>query len=171
MVHTAPWSSHPSGDTASPGTCIRIQLLGGHLRSPLPDEPPDTYLQPGLTPDRARLLEGPRSAAVVGLAASHQHAHCARAALPLGRGSLALEVTAPVPAEEAGVSSASVLRLVRGVGTIWRTKWWRSPRGKRLRSAVACEAGVETTGSVCGIQRTAECRGSSTRTGSAIRRQ
>ena len=114
--------SHPSVDTPSPGTCIRIQLLGGRLHSPLLDEPPDTSLQPGLTPDQARPLEGPRLAAVVGLDVSHQSAHRARAAPLLDRASLAFEAAAPVPAGEAGVQSAPVQRLVRRVGTIWRTK-------------------------------------------------
>src|SRR5437588_9430262 len=125
MVHTAAGLSHPSVDTPSPGTCIRIQLRGGHLHSPPPDEPPDTCLQPGLT-DQLRPLEGPRSAAVVGSAASHDPAQRASAAPIVGRASLALAAAAPVPAREAGVSSAvssaSVQRLVRRVGTIWRTK-------------------------------------------------
>ena len=61
-------------------------------------------------------------AAVVGSAASDHPAQPAAATPLLGRASLALEAAAPVPAGEAGVSSASVQRLVRRVGTIWRTK-------------------------------------------------
>jgi hypothetical protein len=70
MVHTAARLSHPNVESPSLGTCTRIQLLGGHLHSQLPDELPDTYLQPRLTPDQLRPLEGLRLAAVVGLAVS-----------------------------------------------------------------------------------------------------
>src|SRR5436190_19729519 len=122
MVHTAAPLSHPSVDSPSSGTCIRIQLPGGHPRFPLPDELPDTCLQPGLTPDQLHALEGPRLAAVLGLAASDHAAQHAPTAQLLGRASLALEAAPPVPAGEPGLSSASVQPLVRRMGAISRTR-------------------------------------------------
>ena len=77
--------SHPSVDTPSPGTCIRIQPLGGPLHSPLPDEPPDTSVERGLTPDQARPLEGRRlaAAAMVGAVGVDPAALASEAVPPL----------------------------------------------------------------------------------------
>ena len=143
--------SHPSVDTPSPGTCIRTQVRGGHPRSPLPDEPPDTCPEPRLTPHQACALEGPRWAA------------CAEVALGASR---AFDAAAPVRAEA----------LPEGRDLPWRccgrvtkarsrpcTRW----RCTRRRRHAVCGSGGGVRRSVRDTPRSERHRGWNSRTDSS----